>query len=84
MKPVPVTILQRRDGAYVVVPRGMSPHALPAVAAEFIGANWTEKTRTITPGEDLLGLDVRAALHDLAATGYHIAEPARHHALDKL
>lgn len=81
MRPVPITIFQRRDGAYVVVPRGVALHELPAVVAEFIGANWTEKNRTIKAGEDLLGLDVRAALNDLAATGYHIAEPARHDAI---
>lgn len=76
MQKIAVTIFQRRDGAYIVVPRGTALHALPAAATHpFMGADCTEKLRDITPGKDLLGLDVRAALKDLAATGYHIAEP---------
>jgi hypothetical protein len=76
MQKVAVTIYQRRDGAYIVVPRGTALHALPAAATHpFMGADCTEKLRDITPGQELLGLDVRAALKDLSNAGFHVAEP---------
>lgn len=84
MQKITVTIFQRRDGAYIVVPRGTALHALPAAAAhQFMGANCSEKIRDITPGQELLGLDVSAALKDLGSSGFHVAEPFIHHESDE-
>lgn len=62
-------------GLFVVVPALTDPASLPASVRRLLGTDSRLKEFELSADKPTIGLDVRAALSDIEAQGYHVTKP---------
>jgi hypothetical protein len=62
-------------GLFVVVPASTDPASLPAAVKRLLSPDSSLKEFELSADKPTIGLDVRVALSDIEAKGYHVTKP---------